>query len=212
MYRLFPLVLAAVVGASIGGKTSPSGKEVDVDLPDAMQVANVGGSDGSGLCVFTSAMHAARWQRVEALEEFQSWMRKYPGGGWPDKLAQKIKQISVEKGLPEPKFMQAEGSAAELLPIVEAALKSGRMPCVTYSFSPSGRYGGRKIAHMVNCVYLDDKHACILDNNYPGSPKYEWITRDEFGRSLTGGRSGWVCVLLDPGPPPLVWNINGGVK
>ncbi len=210
MYRIFPIVLAGVLSASVGGKMSPSGKEVDIDLPDSQQLANVGGSDGAGLCVFTSVTHAARWQHVEVLEEFQAYMRKYPGGGWPDKLAQKINDIARAKGVPPPKFVQAEGGEAELLPLVEAILKSNRMACITYCYSPSGRYGGRKIAHMVNCVYLDDKHACILDNNYPGTAKLEWITRAELGKTLTGGRAGWVFALLDPGPPPLVW--NGGAK
>lgn len=209
MYRFLPIMLAGLLSASVGGKLSPTGKEIDADLPDSQQLANVGGSDGAGLCVFTSVTHAARFQHVKALEDFQAWMRKYPGGGWPDKLAQKIKQISAEKGLPEPKFVQAEGSEAELLPLIEAILKSNRMACITYSYSPSGRYGGRKIAHMVNCIYLDKNHACVLDNNYPGTAKLEWITRAELGKTLTGGRSGWVFALLDPGPPPLVWNTGG---
>lgn len=204
------LCVGVATGASLGGKVSPGQAEIAVDLPEAQQLRNVGGSDGAGLCVFTSITHAARWQRVEVLEEFQRWMRKYPGGGWPEKVTQKINAIAKEKGIPPPLFLQAEGRQ-ELLPLIESALKSGRLPSVTYAISPTNRYGrGARIAHMVNVIHLDDKYACVLDNNFPGVAAYEWMTRDEFYRSLIGmGGSGWVVVLLDPGPPPMPWNKEG---
>lgn len=210
MYRFLPILMAGVVGAaSIGGKVAPDRvTEIQMDMPESLHKANVGGSDGAGLCVFTSIEHAAIWQNVEALHGFQAWMRRYPGGGWPEKLDKKIKEYAASRGLPVPQFLQAEGRAADLLPLAEAALKSGRAVAVTYDFSPSGRYGGRRIAHMVNLVHLDAKHACVLDNNYIGVAKYEWMSRDDFARVL--GNRGWVAILLDPGPPPLPW--NGGVK
>lgn len=201
------VLLATLLGASlltsasVGGKLSPDGKEIDVDLPDSQQMRNVGGSDGAGLCVYTSIAHAARWQNVEALEDFQKWMTKYPGGGYPEKVTKKISEICKSKGLPEPRYIQVEGGK-EMLDVMRAALKSGRMVSCTYSFSPSGRYGGGRISHMVNLVYLSETHACILDNNFPGTKALEWITVDEFLRTFTGGRAGWAVILLDPGPPP----------
>lgn len=209
MFKIaIPVVLAAVIGASIGGKTSPQGAEIHVDLPNAEHMNNVGGSDGAGLCVFTSTEHSAKWSNVETLFGFRDWMRQYPGGGWPEKLDAKIRELSTQRGQLVPKFVQFQGKAGDLLPIVEHALKTNRMPAVTYGFSPSGRYGGRRIAHMVNCVHLDAKSACVLDNNYPGVDKYEWMTRDELGRTITSGGAGWVVVLLDPGPPPLPHNTK----
>lgn len=192
--------------ASVGGKVAPDGKtEIQIDLPAALHLKNVGGSDGAGLCVFTSISHSARWCNVGLLADFRDWMKKYPGGGYPTKVDQKIAQIAKEKGVTPPSYLNVEGGK-EILDVLRAACASGRMPGVTYSFSPTKRYGGQKIAHMVSLVHLDDKHACVLDNNFPGIDKYEWMSVEEFLRTFTGGRSGWAVILLDPGPPPLPWN------
>lgn len=209
MDRLLFVALAVVLfgtSATIGGKLAPDGKsEIAIDLPGSQHLKNVGGSDGAGLCVFTSISHAARWSRVELLENFRDWMRKYPGGGWPEKVDTMIGKIAKEKGVPPPLYMQVQGGR-EKLDLLRAALASNRMVCVTYSFSPTGRYGGKRIAHMVNLVHLDDKYACILDNNYPGENAYEWISVDQFVQTFTGGKSGWAVILIDAGPPPLPWN------
>lgn len=209
MHKLLLLSAALAlggIGATVGGKVAPDGKsEVMVDLAESQQSKNVGGSDGSGLCVFTSIGHAAKWQHVEALEDFQKWMTKHPGGGYPEKVTKCIAQICKEKNLPIPRYIQVEGGK-EMLDVLKTALKSGLMVSTTYSFSPSGRYNGGKIAHMVNLVYLDDKYACILDNNYIGTKNLEWITTDEYFKSASGGRNLWAVILLDPGPPPPPWN------
>lgn len=181
----------------VGGKTSPDGTvELAADLPVALHLKNIGGSDGAGLCVFTSLDHSATYQNVPAMVGFRDWMRKYPGGGYPDKVAAKIKQISTERGLPVPEFIQVEGADIELLKI---ACKSGRMPGITYAYSPTGRYGGKTIAHMVNLVYLDDRWAAVLDNNYPGT--YEWMPTATFRKVYTGNGGGWAVILLAAQPP-----------
>lgn len=185
------------------GRTGPGGVEPEVDLPGALHTKNVGGSDGAGLCVFTSIGHAARWQNVEALVDFQTFMRKYPGGGWPEKVTQYIPKASAAKGAAAPQYVQVEGVDIEILRL---ALKSGRMPSVTYAYSPTGRYSGQRIAHMVNLVYLDDKVAAVLDNNFVGEDKVEWMSVAEFRRAYTGSGGGWSVVLLDPGPPAFPWN------
>lgn len=203
--RYASVFLTALLAANVGGKTAKDGTEIQVDLPGTQHLMNCGGSDKAGLCVFTSIAHSARWQRVELLENFRDWMKQYPGGGYPEKVTQKIAEIAKEKGVPPPAYIQIEGGR-EVLDTLRAALASGRMPGVTYSYSPSGRYYGKKIAHMVSLVHLDQKWACVLDNNFPGEDKYEWMSVEEFLRTFTGGRSGWAVVLLDPGPPPLPWN------
>lgn len=198
-------VVASQVGvAKVGGKVAPDGKtELQCDLPASLYLKNVGGSDGKGLCVFTSIGHSSRFQNVELLSSFRDYMRKYPGGGWPQKVDQYIEKISKESGVPKPDYIQVQGGR-ETIDILKAALQSGRMPSVTYSKSPTGRYNGQRIAHMVNLVHLDSNYVAVLDNNYiePQDKSFEWMSVDQFLASYTGGKSGWAVILLDPGPPP----------
>lgn len=190
--------LEVPVGASVG-PVAPDGTEPQIDLPGHLHLKNRGGSDGAGLCVFASITHSAHWQTVPQLEDLFQYMFRFPGGGYPSKVANVIKRKCAEKGVPEPAYVQVEGTDLEILKL---ACKSGRMPGVTYSFSPTGRYGGARIAHMVSLVHADDKWFAILDNNYPGIDKIEWMTPDEFRRTYTGGRSGWAVILLNGPPPP----------
>jgi hypothetical protein len=190
--------LSDAIGASVGGNRAPDGSPIHCDLPASEHLKNKGGSDGAGLCVFTSIDHSARWHNVSQLVGFRDWMTKYPGGGTPEKVTAKIKQICAEKGVSEPRYFQYVGKDLELLKL---ACQSGRMPGVTYRYSPTGRYGGAKIWHMVSLVHADDKHFAVLDNNYPGVALYEWMTPAEFGPVWIQG-GGWFFVLLDPGPPP----------
>jgi hypothetical protein len=58
---------------------------------------------------------------------------------------------------------------------------------------------------MVNLPHADDSYFVVLDNNYPGADRYEWMTPDEF-RRVCNPRGYWAIILLDAGPPPLPWN------
>jgi hypothetical protein len=188
--------------AKVGGDVAPDGAEVQVDMPTELRMHNTGGRDGAGLCVFTSINHAALWQDVDVLKDFQKWMKSRPGGGYPEKVDATIKAKCKEAGVPVPLYVQVEGR--DLEPI-RLALKTGRMVCNTYGFSPSGRYGGRRIAHMVNTVHGAGGYYGILDNNYP--EQIEWLNEQEFSRAYaTDG--GWSVILLDPGPPPVPHNIR----
>lgn len=195
----------APVGASVGGTHAPNGQEIDIDSPPSQQLHNKGGSDGAGLCVFTAVNNAANWQHVQILRDLRDWMTKYPGGGYPAKLDKVIKRKCEEAGVPVPNYIQVEG---EDLAILTEACKAGRMPCVTYSQSPTGRYNGQRIAHMVNIVNAGDWWA-VLDNNYPCTSSkpnnYEWLTTAEFKRVHNMGGA-WSVILLDPGAPPLPRN------
>lgn len=188
----------AITGATVGGPVAPDGVEVQIDLPKALHIRNVGGSDGAGLCVNTSLNHSAYWQNLEPLFSLQQWSRKYPGGSYPAKVKKQVEQICSQQGVPVPRYLQIESKDIEIL---KTACKTGR-PCgVTYSFSPSGRYGGARIAHMVSLLHADDRWFCVLDNNFPGT--YEWMTPAEFRRAYTGGNgNGWAVIFLPPGPPP----------
>lgn len=187
------------VGAQVGGTTAPDGTEIQIDLPGELHQKNTGGSDGAGLCVYASARHSGLYQNNTVFAELFQWMRQHPGGSYPEKFDRTVEEFCREKGLPKPAYLQVEGKDLEVLKL---ACKTGRMPGVTYCFSPTGRYNGQRIAHMTSLVHADGRNYCILDNNYPGANQYEWLSEDEFQRSYTGGKSGWAIILLDPGPPP----------
>lgn len=201
---LFSPAVADVIGAKVGGVVAPDGKtEIQVDLPGIQHLLNKGGSDGAGLCVFTSISHSARWQHVAVLEDFRDWMTHYPGGGWPQKVDQKIRQICAERHVPVPAYIQVEDRDVSIL---KKALASGRMAAVTYSRSPTGRYGGSRIAHMVSMVHADENFVAILDNNFPGTDAYEWVSWHEFSTIINPGGQYWAVILLDSGPPPVPMN------
>jgi len=177
-----------------GGPVSPDGKtKVTINFPEKWRAHNTGGRDGAGLCVFTSIMHAARWQLETPLANFQDLMKKELGGGWPSKVDQMIAKYA--NGVD---YFQYEGR--DLLPL-SVALKSGRLPSVTYA-GRDPHYKG-SIAHMVNIVHLDAAWACILDNNFIGPNDLVWMTPQEFFDRWSGRGSGWTVVLLRPPPYPL---------
>lgn len=202
-----PLRRGALYEAKVSGPTAPDGTEVQCDLPDKYMLRNKGGSDGAGLCVFTSIAHSAQWQNVEALKDFRDWMTKYPGGGYPKKVDDMIAKKCPAPAT-RPQYVQIEGTDLDVLKL---ACRTGRMPAVTYSRSPTGRYDGKSIAHMVSLVHADDKWFCVLDNNYPGGDQLEWMTPDEFRKSYLsdngrGHKVGWSVILLRPPPPPVPHN------
>lgn len=167
------------------------GRALSIDLPASEHLKNKVGSDGSGLCVFTSIDHAARWQNEADLIGFRDFMTKYPGGGYPQKVDEYIKK---KAGSGHVDYIQSTTGDEALL---ELALKTGRMVCITYGYSP--RYG-ELIYHMVNLVYLDDKWGVVLDNNFPDT--YEWVPRAELLRRWKIQDGGWQVILLNPPAPP----------
>jgi hypothetical protein len=191
-----PLIPRHELEAKVGGDVTADGGEVQVDLPATLRMHNVGGRDGAGLCVFTAINHSALWQDADGLKDFQKWMRSKPGGGYPQKVDVMIKQKCKEAGVDPPQYIQIEGTDIALL---DLACRTGRMPAVTYSFSPSGRYGGRHISHMVSLVHADGKNYGVLDNNYIDD--LEWLSRDEFRKTFAAD-GGWAVILLNPAPPP----------
>lgn len=204
------ITLTALVALSAGTvyadfvKTGPEYKDMSIrtDLPVTEHLKNKGGSDGLGLCVFTSIDHSARWANEQILIGFRDYMTKHPGGGYPQKVDEYIPLFARSRGLPTPLYVQHTGGDPLFL---ELALKTNRMPAVTYSGN-DGVYYRQSVAHMVNLVYLSKTHACILDNNYPN--QYLWMTRNQFLERWKGMGGGWAVVLLRCGPPAIPYNIN----
>ncbi|AMV28784.1 hypothetical protein VT84_30605 [Gemmata sp. SH-PL17] len=174
---------------------SPDGTAAVVDLPAARHIRNVGGSDGAGLCVFTSVQHAADWQNVRVLDGFREWMRRRPGGGWPEKLDDMLAKFAREKGVTLPPYIQHTGGDDSFL---ELALKTDRMPSVTYAGNDDFYRG--TIAHMVNLAHMDANRAAIIDNNRPGV--WVWMSRSEFLSRWRANSGGWAVVFLAEPPPP----------
>ena len=199
-----------VYGAKVGGQIAPDGTtELALDFPGRLHRHNVASPPGTnnGCCVFTSIHHAALWQDVPELQEFPKWIqsKRLSGGGYPGNVDQRIAAICAERKVAKPEYLQFEGWDYAL---VKAAIGSGRMVSGTYSHSPTGRYGGQKIAHMVNYVHADDQWVAVLDNNYmPSAGKldhpdnYEWMTPAEMQTTNAPGGRGWIVVLLKQGPP-----------
>lgn len=178
----------------LGGKVAPDGKtEIACDLPSTEKKKNVGGSDGAGLCVFTSIEYAARWQCERSLFELQKYMTKFPGGGYPEKV-----DTILHRFAPGAKYGQHTGGDPAVL---DAILASGRIACVTYD-GHDPHYGNQSIAHMVALVHFDKKWACVSDNNYTGDDQFVWMSREEFVTRWKGNHGGWAVFLISPPPPP----------
>jgi hypothetical protein len=164
------------------------------DLPASERKRNIA-SQGLGCCVFRSIDYAARWQQVPELYDLPEQLVKagIPGGGYPEKADEVMKQFA-----PEASYLQDTSGDADIL---EAILKTGRMPCVTYN-GHDCHYSG-SIAHMVCLPYFDRQTgwACISDNNFPSENSFVWMSPDEFLQRWKGG-GGWVFALLAVPPPP----------
>lgn len=212
-----PALLAALLFAAgltaqtpprpvVGGDVSPDGKEpVAIPFPVELRRENIVSPRGSnqGCCVHTSAHHIALWQSIPQWKEFPAWVQSkgIPGGANPGLFKQRTTAICKERGLPEPAYIQVTGGK-NVVDMIKLALRTGRKVGATYCYSPTGRYGGARIAHMLNVVHCTDQWVAVLDNNY--IDKLEWIPADQFLPVLAGrsGQDGWIIVALNPGPPP----------
>lgn len=186
--------------AYVGGNRTGI-REVVIDLPKDLHVRNTAGIDQAGLCVWASMQMHANWLGCRPLMDAMIRMQKEKGGGWPERVTEKMKQWA-----PDVPYVQYEGKDPAILDI---AMKTYRGACVTYGHgeryvSPKNTSG--TIAHMVFLSHLDPPGtnkpmAAIIDNNFPGT--WEWMSRDEFlERWKHPGGSGWAFVILTPPPPP----------
>lgn len=192
-----------------------AGDPAQIDFPLAYWQKNTGGIDGAGLCVFTSICHAnGIWCEGPLDKDFLAFMRKKPGGGWPEKVDQMIfeymQSLNAERSrsgkepIPSPTYLQIESkNKQEFMDFLFIAIQGGHMVCTTYSFSPSGRYGGGRIAHMVNLVGARvgaSAEWCFLDNNYIDP---EWMDEATAWKVISGMGGAWAIVFAEPGPPPV---------
>jgi hypothetical protein len=170
--------------------------ELVCDLPASERRKNIA-SQGLGCCVFRSIDYAARWQQVPELYDLPEQLVRagIPGGGYPEKVDEIMRQFA-----PGASYLQDTSGDAGIL---EAILRTGRMPCVTYN-GHDCHYSG-SIAHMVCLPYFDRQTgwACVSDNNFPSDNSFVWMSPDEFlKRWKDNGGDGWVFALLAVPPPP----------
>jgi hypothetical protein len=190
----FALILSLLITGQVAIVDGPElhGKRIQADLPASQHERNTAGSNGAGLCVWTSLALAGKWQGAPEMQEILEWMRTQPGGGWPDRVAKVI-----EKRAPNVSIAQYQGQDPAFL---IWALKTRRKVCITYGYSE--RYRG-KISHMVNFDYVDAETIVVQDNNFPGT--WEWMSFEEGMRRAKSGRgSYWAVAILDSPPPPPV--------
>lgn len=198
--------------------TTPTfmGVRAVADLPVSQQHKNTGGSDGNGLCVYTSAWHACLWQSVTDLYGLRKYMESHQGGSYPKKFDEDVAAFCKSKGIEIPGYVQHTGGDEAFLRL---ALKTGRMVCITYcGVDGSESYGKQVVPHMVNLVYLSKDYGAILDNNFIG--RLLWMTHDELLARWNGVRpdgkpylvsdgrkqfpigGGWAIAFLNSPPAP----------
>ena len=176
---------------------SPAGVRATIDLPVARHMRNVGGSDGAGLCVYTSTRHSADWANLSTMLDFRKWAQSRPGGADPDKLDADIHEYCRQKNIPVPAYVQHTGGDEKFL---ELALKTGRSVGVTYAGQDN--FYSEVIAHMVNLVHIDADRAAIIDNNRPG--QWVWMSRKQFLDRWRG--------LNADGSPSVIWDRGQGFR
>jgi hypothetical protein len=110
----------------------------------------------------------------------------------------------MKKYAPHVSYLQDTTGNLDLLRL---AIRTGRMPCVTYDGTlDSVHYHNQRIAHMVCLVHLDDKWAVVLDNNFIGENQLDWMSVEDFRKMWLGNQGGWCVILLAPAPPPVPHN------
>ncbi len=192
-------------GESIINSREHGGEVLACDLPGAEMMKNIGSQvDGAGMCVMTSIELAARWQGLEQYRGLRDWCAKFPGGAYPQKVDDQLKRFAREHHLPPPAYLQYEGAVPR--PLLELCDKTGRMACITYGRGP--RYQQRTIQHMVCCPKFSQRWGVVLDNNFPGIDKYEWMSLEELlNRMKWPSGQSWLFVWLEAAPSPIPHNL-----
>lgn len=209
---LIPPVVSAQSSSFING-LSHDGQDVTCDLPGSQQIGNIGSKVSShdqfgrpyqaGMCVFTAIEMAAIHSGLEQMRGFRNWVaERYEGGGYPEKVDQCLKDYFEAHNMAPIRYVQYQGTSPDV--VLKLCDKTGRMACMTYGYSP--RYG-RSVQHMVNGVGFK-KYGIVLDNNYIGEDRMEWmLTKEIVRRSIYPNRSAWIFVWCAPPPPPSPRNL-----
>ena len=190
--------------------TLPNGKTLQLPLPASEHMMNTGGSDGAGLCVYTSVTLSAHWHNITDAYNLRKFAEGRPGGSYPEKLASDLKTYSLRYNVTLPTYVQHTGGDDSFL---DLCMKTRRYPGITYAGQDD--FYRQTIAHMVNLVNLDANYGTIQDNNRAGKWTTgtrsqllnRWKGLDDNGRPLRlGGQAiggGWAFVWIAPPAPPM---------
>ncbi len=178
---LFLLTLAvAVAGCEVAdntGNRAVTKERPTVNLPLSVRQKNWLGDRGEGSCVWASTISLLRWQGRYRTAE---WVRSnYGDGEWPDNHAAKLERAGI-------RYAYVTNGDVRFL---EWCLRTRRGAGVTVM-------GG---AHCVNLVFLDDRWACLLDNN--DVPRYRWVPRKTFLAEWRASYGWGFTVVYSPTPP-----------
>lgn len=148
-----------------------------VNIPMALRQRNWIGSQREGSCVHATMISLMRWQgRIHLANK---WKRTYANGEWPDGLASKFDREGV-------RYAYTDKGDVNFL---EWASRTRRGCGITVM-------GG---AHMVALVHLDDKWACLLDNNFIS--KYKWVPREAMIAEWKASHGWAVTPVYTPAAP-----------
>lgn len=182
----------------LGTNQPPDGSKIQIDFPVERDLRNIGSRvDGKGMCVTTGFEMAADQSGLEVLKGFRDWCAKEPGGCTPPKFHDQLRRYCAMKGVEVPRYLFYIGSDPEILKL---ALKSGRMPAITYFGFDGVQYKSR-IAHVNNMVHFSNNLAGVYDNNYDRNKRI-WMSEKEFIKRWATDGAGWGIILLDAPPPP----------
>lgn len=178
---LFALaLLSSVVGCEVAenpGNHAATKERPTVNLPLSMRQKNWLGDRGEGSCVWASTISLLRWQGRYRTAD---WVRSNCGGGeWPDDHAGKLDRAGI-------RYAYVTNGDVRFL---EWCCRTRRGAGVTVM-------GG---AHCVNLVYLDDRWACLLDNN--DVQHYRWVPRETFLAEWQASYGWGFTVVYSPTPP-----------
>lgn len=148
-----------------------------INVPMILRQANWIGSLREGSCVHATMISLMRWQGRPHLAN--KWKRTYANGEWPNGLASKFDRAGV-------RYAYTDKGDVKFL---EWASRTRRGCGITVR-------GG---AHMVALVHLDDKWACLLDNN--NISKYKWVSRESMIAEWKASHGWAVTVLYTPSSP-----------
>lgn len=148
-----------------------------VNPPQGIRQQNWRGSKGQGSCVWASTVTLLRWQgQYEAAEYVR---RNYGNGQNSRSFAEGANAMGLQYA------MTTNGDVSFL----EWAIRTRRGAAVTVM-------GGR---HMLNLIHLDERQACLLDNNNPS--KDIWIPRETFLAEWRASGAWALSPVYAPTPP-----------